>query len=101
MLSSLRWIIEEINAALDDSFPLAMEKVVAPELIKIKAIIITNFSRIDHSKIKKDTVLKVLKSFLSCITFSLYNNIIISSATYQLKDLKNNEVYTKNIKKLE
>ncbi|HEU4446731.1 MAG TPA: hypothetical protein VFR94_18810 [Nitrososphaeraceae archaeon] len=41
MLPSLRWIIEEINAALGDSFPLAVEKVIAPKLIKIKAIIIT------------------------------------------------------------
>ena len=80
MLPSLRWIIEEINAALGDSFPLAMEKVVAPELVKIKAIIITTSPTKIIPRSKRTMVLKVLKSLLCRITFSLYNNIVISNA---------------------
>jgi hypothetical protein len=44
MLPSLRWVIEETNTALGDSFPLAVEKDAAPELTKISAIIITTAS---------------------------------------------------------
>lgn len=77
MLPSLWWITEGTNTALGNSSPLAIENVVAPELMRIKAIKLMNPTVWIILRSKTSTVLKALSFFLYCITFSNNNNIIL------------------------
>ena len=74
MLPSLRWIIEGTNKALGDSSPPAIKKVVALELMRIKAIKIMNPTVWIILRSETSTVLKALSFFIYCITFSVFNN---------------------------
>jgi hypothetical protein len=82
MLPSLRWIMEGTNKALGDSSPLAIEKVVAPEHMRIKTIKIMNPTVRIILRSKTSTELKALSFFLYCITFSVFNNNILSDVPF-------------------